>query len=79
LNIVSIYDNTPFHSMGLMKVVSPAPPSADDPATVTDCQYGEIKAMIVNAADIKILSFTSKKHTGMNSIKFLPIMCSHSL
>jgi len=29
--------------MGLMKVVSPASSSADDPATVTDCQYGEVK------------------------------------
>jgi len=29
-NIVSIYGNTPFHSMGLIKVTTPEPPSADD-------------------------------------------------
>ncbi|KAJ8402846.1 hypothetical protein AAFF_G00361600 [Aldrovandia affinis] len=33
LNIVSIYGNTPFHSIGLIKVTSPAPPSADDRMT----------------------------------------------
>jgi len=67
-NIVSIYGNT------LMKVVSPAPLSAHDLATVTECQYGEVKAMILKAADIKILPFTSNKHTGINSIKFLPML-----
>jgi len=30
LNIVSIYGNTPFHSMGLIKITSPETPSADD-------------------------------------------------
>ena len=30
LNLVSIYGNTPFHSMGLIKVISPAPLLVDD-------------------------------------------------
>ena len=34
LNIVSIYGTTPFHSMGLIKVTSPTPPSAHNAGTV---------------------------------------------
>jgi len=30
LNIVSMYGNIPFHSMGLIKVTSPETPSAND-------------------------------------------------
>ncbi len=29
LNLVSIYGNSPFHTMGLIRVISPAPPSVD--------------------------------------------------
>ena len=35
LNIVSIHGNTPFHSMGWIKVTSPAPPLADPQITAT--------------------------------------------
>ena len=30
LNLVSIYGNSPFHTMGLIRVISPAPPLVDD-------------------------------------------------
>ncbi len=34
LNLVSIYGNSPFHTMGLIRVISPAPPSVDDRAII---------------------------------------------
>ncbi len=34
LNLVSIYGNSPFHTMGLIRVISPTPPSVDDRAII---------------------------------------------
>lgn len=76
LNIVSIYGTTPFHSMGLIEVISPAPPSAQDPATASFSKMkmqATDKARILKAADVKILPFTNRKQTGINSITFLLI------
>uniref|UniRef100_UPI00358F51C3 uncharacterized protein n=1 Tax=Myxine glutinosa TaxID=7769 RepID=UPI00358F51C3 len=76
LNIASIYGNTPFHSMGLIKVTSPAPPSADDRTTagVNRVKLKALdKAKILKAAEVKILPFTNRKQTGINAITFLPI------
>lgn len=77
LNIVSIYGNTPFHSMGLIKVITPAPPLADDKmtASVNRVKLKALdKAKILKAAEVKILPFTNRKQTGINTITFLPIV-----
>ncbi len=73
LNIVSIYGNTPFHSMGLIKVTSPAPPSADDQSVNRVKLKSLDKAKILKAAEVKILPFTVRNQTGINTITFLPI------
>ena len=49
LNIASIYRNTPFHSMGLIEVTSPAPPLADDEATVS---VNRVKLNVLDKAKI---------------------------
>lgn len=43
LNIVSIHGNTPFHSMGWIKVTSPAP-QLPDPQTTAAVQRVKLKA-----------------------------------
>ncbi|CAK6977842.1 Hypothetical predicted protein [Scomber scombrus] len=76
LNILSIYGNTPFHSMGLIKVISPAPPSADNRTTVAVNRVklkALDKAKVLKAAEVKILPFINRKQTGINSITFLSI------
>lgn len=76
LNIVSIYGNTPFHSMGLIKVTSPEPPSADDwiSVAVNRVKLKALdKAKILKAAEVKILPFQNMKQTGINTITFVPI------
>ncbi|CAB4039508.1 Hypothetical predicted protein [Paramuricea clavata] len=76
LNIVSIYGNTPFHSMSLIKVTSPAPHSGDD-RTKTAINRVKLKtldkAKILKAAEVKILPFTIRKQTGIDAITFLSI------
>ena len=76
LNIVSIYGNTPFHSMGLIKVTSPAPHSGDD-RTKTAINRVKLKtldkAKILKVAEVKILPFTNRKQTGIDAITFLSI------
>ena len=76
LNIVSIYGNTPFHSMGLIKVTPPAPHSGDD-RTKTAINRVKLKtldkAKILKAAEVKILPFTNRKQTGIDAITFLSI------
>ena len=61
LNIVSIYGNNPFHSMGLIKVTSPAPSSADDQCVNRVKLKSLDKAKILKASEIKILSFTVRQ------------------
>ena len=77
LNIVSIHGNTPFHSMGWIKVTSPAPP-LPDPQTTAAVPRVKLKALdkakILRGAEVKILPFTSRKQTGINTIMFLPIV-----
>ena len=73
LNIVSIYGNTPFHSMGLIKVTSPALPSADDQSVNRVKLKALDKAKILKAAEVKILPYTVRNHTGINTITSLPI------
>lgn len=76
LNIVSIHGNTPFHSMGWIKVTSPAPP-LPDPQTTAAVHRVKLKALekaqILKRAEVKILPFINRKQIGINSITFLPI------
>ena len=76
LNIVSIHGNTPFHSMGWIKVTSPAPP-LPDPKTTAAVPRVKLKALdkvkILRGAEVKILPFTNRKQTGISTIMFLPI------
>lgn len=78
LNIVSIYGNTPFHSMGLIKVTSPAPPSVDITSIDRLMLKALDKAKTLKAAEVKILSFTPRKQKGIDTITFLPIADLHS-
>lgn len=76
LNIVSILGNTPFHSMGLIKVTSPAPPltNAQTTAAVPRVKMKALdKVKILRGAEVKILPFTNNKQIGLNAITFLPI------
>ncbi|KAI4802446.1 hypothetical protein KUCAC02_020282 [Chaenocephalus aceratus] len=76
LNIFSIQGNTPFHSMGWIKVTSPAP-SLPDPQTAAAVHRVKLKALnkakILRGAEVKILPFTNRTRTGINTITFLPI------
>jgi len=76
LNIVSIHRNTPFHSMGWIKITSPAPPLAD-PQMTAAINRVKLKALdkakILKGAEVKILPFTNRKQTGINTITFLSI------
>ena len=76
LNIVSIHGNTPFHSMGWIKVTSPAPP-LPDPQTRAAVPRVKLKALdkakILRGAEVKIIPFTNRKEIGMNAIMFLPL------
>ena len=76
LNIVSIHGNTPFHSMGWIKVTSLAPP-LPDPQTTAAVPRVKLKALdkakVLRGAEVKILPFTNKKQAGINTITFLPI------
>ena len=73
LNMVSIYGNSPFHSMGLIKVTSPAPASSDDAIVNRMKLKARDKAKILRAAEVRILPFTNRKQTGIDTITFLPI------
>ncbi len=46
LNLVSIYWNSPFHTMGLIRVISPAPPSVDDRAIINTHNKSELIRLI---------------------------------
>ncbi|XP_061840899.1 uncharacterized protein [Nerophis lumbriciformis] len=76
LNIVSIHGNTPLHSMGWIKVISPAPP-LPDPRTTAAVQRVKLKALakakLLKQAEVNILPFMNMKQKGINSITFLPI------
>ena len=76
LNIVSILGNTPFHSMGWIKVTSPAPP-LPDPQTTAAVPRAKLKALdkakILRGAEVKIFPFTNRNQIGINAITFLPI------
>ena len=75
LNIVSIHGNTPFHSMGWIKVTSPAPP-LPDPQTTTATPRVELKALdkakILRGCEVKIIPFTNREEIGTNAITPLP-------
>jgi len=76
LNIVSIHGNTPFHSVGWIKVTSPASPFSDQQITgaVPGVKFKAFdKTMILRGAEVKILPFTNRKQAGINTITFLPI------
>ena len=54
LNLVSIYGKTPFHSMGLIKVISPAPLLVDD-RVVSRVQLKALdKAKILKATEVHL-------------------------
>jgi len=59
LNIVSIYGNTPFHSMGLVKTTSPETPSADNQmSAVKRVNLKALnKAKILKRTEVEILPF----------------------
>lgn len=59
--------------MGLIKVTSLAPPSADDQSVNRVKLKSLDKAKILKAAEVKILPFTVRNQTGINTITFLPI------
>ena len=62
--------------MGLIKVTTPAPPSADDQMTTPVNRVklkAHDKAKILKAAEVKILPFTNRTQTGISTIKFLSI------
>ena len=64
LNIVFIYWNTSFHSIGLIKVTSPEPPSADDwrSAPIKREKLKALtKAKILKATEVKIVPFKTGK------------------
>ncbi len=44
--LVSIYGNSPFHTMGLIRVISPAPPSVDDRAVINTHNKSELIRLI---------------------------------
>ncbi len=73
LNLVSIYGNSPFHTMGLIRVISPAPPSVDDRAIIRVKLKALDKAKILKATEVQILPFINRKQIGINAITFLPI------
>ena len=77
LNIVPIHGNTPFHSMGWIKVTSPAP-SLPDPQTTAAVPRVKLKALdkakILRGAEVKIIPCTNRKEIG-TSFWF---MISHS-
>ena len=79
LNIVSIHGNTPFHSMGWIKVTSPTP-HLPDPQTTGAVPRVKLKAldkaMILRGAEVKILQFTNRKQRGINTIIFPPLLSS---
>ena len=76
LNIVSIHGNTPFHSMGWIKVTSPSPPLPDSQTTaaVPGVKLKALdKAKILRGAEVKIFPFTNRKQTKINTFMLLPI------
>ncbi len=73
LNLVSIYGNSPFHTMGLIRVISLAPPSADDRAIIRVKLKVLDKTKILKATEVQILPFINRKQIGINAITFLPI------
>ena len=74
LNMVYIHGNTPFHLMGWIKVTTPASPLLDSQITA-DVHMVKLKAldktMILRGAEVKIIPFVNRKHTGLNTITFL--------
>ena len=59
--------------MGLIKVTSPAPPLTEDPSFSRVRLKPNDKAMILQAAEVRIVPFTVKSDQGMTNITFLPI------
>ena len=72
LNIVSIYGNTPFLSMGMIKVTNPANERTSEAVNRVKLKAMD-KAKILKATEVKILPFTNRKQTGINTITFLPL------
>ena len=76
LNIVSIHGNTPFHSMGWIKVTSPALPLTDPQTTVAvpRVKWKALdKAKILREGKVKMIPFTNRKEIGTSAIMFLPL------
>lgn len=64
VNIVSTY--TPFHSVGLIKVAF---------RRWSECQQGEVEVLIrLKTTEVKILPFTVRNQTGINTIMSIPIV-----
>ena len=76
LNIVSIHGNTPFHSMGLIKVTNPAPPAHEHTTAAVNRvkMKALVKAKILKAAEVQILPSTNRKQTEIDTITFLPLV-----
>jgi hypothetical protein len=77
LNIACIHGNTPFHSINVVtKVTFQAPPlpNPQKTAAVLRAKLNALdKAKILRGAEVKILTFTNRRQTGINNITFLPI------
>ena len=76
LNIVSIHDKPPFHSLGWIKVTSPAS-SLPDPQTTAAVPRLKLKSFdkgkILRGGEVKIIPFTIRKEIGTNAIMFLSL------
>ena len=73
LNIVSIYGNNSFYSLGFIEVISAASPFADDHSVERVKLKPLDKAKILKACEVQILPFTTRHHTGIETITFIPI------
>ena len=78
MNIVSIYGNTPFHSIGMIKVTISAYKRTTAAANIDNMKAID-KAKILKATEVKILPFTNRKQTGINTITFLSSLSDPSL
>ena len=77
LNIVSINGNTPFHAMGMIKIVNQSVALTDNYMNMKLPRLkltAKEKAKILKAGDIPIQHCKDPKKSGINSITFIPLI-----
>lgn len=74
LNMVSIYGNTPFHSMGLIKISNAAlRGNGVKEEQILRMKFNALdKAKILKTAEVPIEPFTNRKQIGINNMTFVP-------